>query len=235
MTLPQIEVPTYQMRLISTGVTVNYRPFLVKEKKILMIAAESKSHTAAYNSIKQIVSNCTFGKVNAEQIALFDLLNLYLKIRSKSIGETADFKFPCPHCKHMISSSIDFENINVVVPPEHNKNVKLDSKSGIMMKYPNIEIDKLLNSSDARKEDLDVDIVMQCIDYVYDGNDITYAKDIDQQQLKVFIESLTEQNYNKLIDYFKHLPKLEYPIEMNCKGCGKQEKLTVNDLFGFFA
>jgi len=234
MALPQIEIPTYQLKLISTNETINYRPFIVKEKKILMMAAETGNHSAAYNAIKQIVNNCTFGNVNAKNLAMFDLVHLYLKIRSKSIGETADFRFPCPHCKEKIEASIDFENIAITVVPEHTKNVKLDSRAGIVMKYPTIEIDKLLTSNQFRKEEMDVEIVVQCVDYLYEGEDITYAKDIDVKELRAFIEGLTEKNYAKIVEFFKTLPKLEYTVDVNCKKCGKKEKLTVNDLFGFF-
>jgi len=232
MGLPKIDVPVYEIQLASNDARVIYRPFLVKEKKILMVAAESKEPDAAYLAIKQIVNNCTFGKVDVESLALFDLQYLFLKIRSKSIGEIAEFKFECPSCKEDINCSINFDTIEITKSPEHNRKIMITDKIGIMMKYPNIGIDKILENSSG--QELDTKILMSCIDYVFDENEVYYAKDTPAGELESLIDNLTEQQMKKIEKFFDTLPKLEHNIEYQCSKCQHRGDYLVQDLYGFF-
>jgi hypothetical protein len=234
MPLPQIDVPIYELQLVSKEQKIQYRPFLVKEKKILMIAAESKDPSAAYLAVKQIVNNCTFNKIDVEDLALFDLQYLFLNIRSKSIGEVSEFKFSCPKCKNKILSSINFEEIKITKDPNHDKKIMITDKIGIVMKYPNMQIEKLAKQNYGREE-LDLKVVVSCIDYVFDQEQVYYSKDITQKELEELIESLTEQQFKKISKFFDTLPSLKHNIPYACSSCGHADTYEVKDLYGFFA
>jgi len=222
----------YELQLVSNDQKIQYRPFLVKEKKILMAASESKSPDAAYLAVKQIVNNCTFGKIDVENLAIFDLQFLFLKIRSKSIGEIADFKLECSKCSKDVLCYINFDEIKVEKNPEHNRKIMLTDKIGIMMKYPNMTLEKVLESSTA--DEIDTKIILNCIDYVFDETQIYYAKDTSKQDLENLIDSMTESQYEKIEKFFETLPKLEHKIKYTCKSCGHSDEYEVDDLYGFF-
>lgn len=232
MALPKIDVPLYELNLVSTGEKIQYRPFLVREKKILMVASEANDPNAAYLAIKQIVNNCTFEKIDVENMALFDLQYLFMKIRSKSIGETAQFKFVCPKCSSDIVNSINFDEIKIKTDPQHNKKIMITDKIGIMMRYPNMQIERIMN--DTKREDMDMKIIVNCIDYVFDADNIYYAKDTDPKELENLVESLTEQKFKMIENFFKTFPKLEHNIDYVCKKCGHTDSHIVRDMYGFF-
>lgn len=234
MPLPQIDIPIYEIFLISANSKINYRPFLVKEKKILMAAAESKDPNAAYLAVKQIVNNCTFGKIDVENLALFDLQYLFLKIRSKSIGEIAEFKFECPSCRKDVNNAINFDEVQIKKDPDHTRKIMLTDKIGIMMKYPNMQLEKIIQDSNENAQELDSKILISCIDYVFDENEVYYAKTTPQEELNNLIDSLTEQQLKKIMKFFEMLPKLEHEINYVCQNCKHQGNYLVRDLYGFF-
>jgi hypothetical protein len=233
MNLPTIDVPIYEIKILSKDEPVKYRPFLVKEKKILMMAAESKNADAAYLAIKQIVNNCTFEKIDIENIAIFDLEYLFLKIRSKSIGENAEFKFVCEKCNNDIKSSINFDDIEIKKNSNNHKKIMINDNVGIMMKYPSIKVEKIIQESEKISE-TDIKIILNCVDYIFDKENIYYAKDANPKDLQNFIENLTEQQYSKIENFFKTLPKLEHEIIYKCSKCNNSGKFIVNSLYDFF-
>lgn len=233
MPLPKIETPIYELKLASTGEKIYYRPFLVREKKILMVAAESKDPDTSYLAVKQIVNNCTFEKLDVESLALFDLQHLFLKIRSKSIGEVAEFKFACPKCNQSIASSINFDSIDIQNNPEHDKKIMITDKIGIVMKHPAMRLEKLIKSN-IKKEEVDLEIILSCIDYVFQDEEIFYAKDANKKELANLIESLTESQFNRIKKFFETMPKLEHTINYSCKNCNHEGNYLIQDLYGFF-
>ena len=234
MPLPQIDAPIYELELISENTTINYRPFLVKEKKILMTAAESKDPNAAYLAVKQIVNNCTFGKLDVENLALFDLQFLFLKIRSKSVGEVAEFKFECPSCQKDVNSSINFDEVHVKKSADHTRKIMLTDTIGVMMRYPSMKVEKLLKDKTKNTQELDTKILISCIDYVFDENEVYYARSTPEEELRGLIDSLTEQQMKKIMQFFENLPKLEHEIQYECKHCKHRGEYLVEDLYGFF-
>jgi hypothetical protein len=233
MGLPQIDVPIYEMILASNDQKISYRPFLVKEKKILMIANEAKDANAAYLAVKQIVNNCTFNKVDVENLALFDLQHLFLNIRSKSIGEVSEFKFACPNCSNDVYCSINFDEVKVQKDPEHNRKIMITDKIGIMMKYPNMQIEKIAQQNLKRNE-MDMKIIISCVDYIFDADEIYYAKDVNPKEIEQLLENLTELQFKKIDKFFSTIPKLRHEINYNCKKCNHTDKYIVKDLYGFF-
>lgn len=232
MPLPQIEIPTYELELASSGKKIKYRPFLVKEKKILMMAYEAKSTDDAYLAVKQIVNNCTFGQLSVEDMPLFDLQYVFLKIRSKSVGEISKFKFPCPNCKASISSMINFENVKLQKSEENDPKIMINERIGIMMKYPSIKIEKIIETSDVTN--VDEKIILNCIDYIFDGDSLYHAADCSNEELLDLLNNLTEEQYKKIQKFFKTLPKLQHPISYECKQCKNTGTFMVDDLNTFF-
>lgn len=231
MTLPKIDAPIYETTIHSTNKKIKYRPYLVKEKKILMIAYESKDPNAAYTAVKQIVNNCTFGEMNVETLALFDLQNLFLKIRSKSVGEEVDFGFECPKCKKIIKNHINFENLNIKTNKDHNIKIQLTDSVGVVMKYPTIFIEKLFDVANDNSQLIDLKIITNCIDYIYDKEEI--YRDIPEEELNTFVESLTESQLKKIEKFFETMPKLEYKINYSCE-CGDAGEYEIKDFYSFF-
>jgi len=231
MALPKINVPIYETTLYSINKKIKYRPYLVKEKKILMIAYESKDPNAAYLAVKQIVNNCTMGDIDVEKLALFDLQNLFLKIRSKSVGEEVEFGFECPNCKNLIKNSINFDNINIKVDPSHTQKIQLTDTIGIVMKYPTIFIEKIFDNNQNTKL-LDLKIITNRIDYIYDNEEIYKA--IPEKELDAFVESLTESQLQKIEKFFETMPKMEYKIDYKCNSCQNEGKYEVKDFYSFF-
>jgi hypothetical protein len=233
MALPQIDVPLYDVQLISIEGKVTYRPFLVKEKKILMAASESSNEDAAILAVKQIITNCTFGKLDVDRLALFEIQYLFLKIRSKSIGEVADFKFKCPNCAAYVHSKINFDEIKINKNPNHQNKIMINDSVGMVLKYPGISVQTL--PKDIKPEDLDIKILINCIDYIFDQNQIYYSKDCTNQELEGFVENLTEVQYKKIEEFFETIPSLSHSIKYKCKECNHVGDYKVDDFYSFFS
>lgn len=232
--IPRVVVPNYTTTLPSNGKTVTYRPYLVKEKKLLMLAKEQGSNEAIVAAIKQVITNCTLGTVDAEKIGILDLQYLFLKIRSKSVGEVVEFLIPCQSCKMKVETQINLDAIEVSKNPKHTNKIMLDDNIGITMKYPDINSDKILRSgnSNTTKE---MDFIVNAIDTVFDKNQIYYAKDYSEAELKELVDSMTESNYQKIAEFYQTMPRLTHKVEYKCPRCGVDGTAEFNNIYDFFA
>ena len=248
MGLPTIAVPEYTLIIPSTGKEVKYRPFLVKEEKILLLAMESEKTEEIIDATKTIIENCVYGDVNIEAMPTFDVEYIFLQLRAKAKGEVIDLKYKCPKCEGEISLNINIEEINVIHNKEHTKDIKLNEELGVMMKYPNME----LQASMAMREDTTeieklFETVVACIDYIYDKETTYPSKDHTKKEMVDFLESLTDDQFQKLSGFFETSPKLQHDVELNCKNknklpkgkgkkeCAYTEKRTLEGLNSFFA
>ena len=236
MALPILETATYDLTLPSKDVKVKFRPFLVKEEKILLQALESGKDEDMTNALKQIVHACTFGKVNIDTLPLFDVEYIFLQIRAKSVGEIAKLKLLCPDdSKTYADVEIDLSKVEVHVEDEHTNNIEIDDKKqlGMIMSYPTINSAK---GRDPKKEKTRAmfDILANSIYQIYEGDKIHTPADYSNEEMQKFIDSLDSKTYKKINDFFDTMPKLKQDIELENPKTKVKSKLTLAGLSDFF-
>lgn len=240
MSLPKINAPVYETNLISTGKTIQFRPFLVKEQKLFLMAAESDDAKDVTNAIKQVLNNCIMTEnVDIDTLPVFDLEYLFLQLRIRSVGEISKLKYKCNNkiaeekvCGAIVEIDVDLNSINPTIPKEHSQKIELSKDMGIMMKYPNFSILNKLNI----ESELDMfKIVVSCIDYIYDKDTIYYSKDYTTAELNDFVDNMSQEDLEKVKNFFSTMPKIEKDLEFKCKKCGYTEQMHVEGIQNFFS
>ena len=237
MALPTIETPRYELTLPSQDVKVQYRPFLVKEEKVLMMAMESKENVEVVTAIKNVLNACTFEKLNIDSLPMFDLEYLLLQVRAKSVGEIAKFRVLCPDDKETLAPvEVDLSKINVVVDDEHNNNVLIDEerKLGIVLNYPTIRSSQVGFEIDTKNIDAIFNVIVDCIDHIYEGDKTYPAKDSTKKELKDFIENLSQDAFKKIKKFFDTMPHLRHDVEVENPNTKVMNKITLKGLQDFF-
>ena len=237
MALPTIETPRYELTLPSQDVKVQYRPFLVKEEKILLVAMESKDNKQIVNATKDILKACTFDKVDIEKLPMFDIEYLLLQIRSRSVGEVANFKVICPDDKQTATDvEVDISKVEVQVDDEHNNRVIIDEKRdlGLVLNYPSLEITKAGFDVNSANVDTMFKVVSSCIDHIFEGDKIYPAKDSTERELKDFLEGLSQGAFTKIRKFFDTMPQLRHEVEVTNPKTGVKSKVTFKGLQDFF-
>ncbi len=237
MALPIIETPRYELTLPSSDVQVQFRPFIVKEEKILLIAMESKNNNEIMNATKDILKACTFDKLDIDTLPMFDIEYLLLQIRGKSVGEVAKFKVICPDDKQTATDvELDLSTINVQVDDDHTNKVVIDEKRelGLVLNYPSLGITKA--GFDVNKENVDTmfKVVANCIDHIYEGEKTYPAKDSTQKELITFLEGLSQEAFLKIKKFFDTMPQLRHEVEVTNPKTGIVSKVTFKGLQDFF-
>lgn len=236
MALPKIEVPTYKLTLPSEDRVVEFRPFLVKEEKILMMAMEEKNDAQMKSAVRDLINSCTFGKLEVTKLPLFDIEYLFLNIRAKSVGEIASFKVFCPEDKvTLIPVDVDLTKVEVQVDDEHTNKIVLDEERnlGISMNYPNIETIPLGVDEDMNTEAIFKTIV-ECIDYIYEGEQVHKAKDQTKAELIDFFNNLNTNQFKKIRKFFDTMPKLRHEVKVINPKTKKESVVTLQGLSDFF-
>jgi hypothetical protein len=238
MTLPIIETQVYELTLPSTDIKVKFRPFLVREEKILLQAMESQKQGEIVEALKQIVNACTFGSLNVNELPTFDLEYIFLNIRAKSVGEIAKLKILCPDDKETYADvEIDLTKINVQVDDKHNNNIVVDEskKIGLIMKYPTLgSVDPETNFNSTSNTKIIFDIISKSIYQIYEGEKIFNATDYTKDEMMKFIESLDSKTFKKLQDFYDTMPKLMHEIEVENPKTKVKSKVTLQGLTDFF-
>ena len=238
MTLPIIETQTYELTLPSADIKVKYRPFLVKEEKILLQALESEKQNEIISALKQIVSACTFGSLNVDELPTFDLEYIFLNVRAKSVGEIAKLKVLCPDDKETYADvDIDLTKIEVQVDDAHNNNILIDEnkKIGMILKYPTLgSVDPETNFNSTTNTKVIFDIISKSIYQIYEGEKIFNATDYTKDEMMKFIESLDSKTFKKIQDFYDTMPKLMHEIEVENPKTKVKSKVTLQGLTDFF-
>ena len=247
MGLPTITVPQYTLTVPSTGKEIKYRPFLVKEEKILLLAMESEDSADMVAATKNIINSCTYGDFNADDSPVFDIEYIFLQLRGKAKGEVIELKYKCPKCEGEIDLNIDLNKIKVVTNEKHTKDIKLKDDLGVMMKYPTVDMQS--EFSQLQKESNPVDglfeSVTRCIDYIYDAETTYPAKDHSKEELLTFVESLTDDYFKQITNFFETIPVLKHKAVLHCtnkvkrkgkeaKVCNHKEDIELEGLASFF-
>ena len=236
MSLPILETATYELTLPSQDIKVKFRPFLVKEEKVLLQAMESGKQAEIVQALKDIVSNCTFGKLNAEELPTFDLEYVFLQIRAKSVGEVAKLKVLCPDDKKTyVDVDVDLSKIDVQVDDSHTNNIVIDEtkKIGMIMKYPTLgSIDPTVDFNDQSK--IMFDLIGKSIYQIYEGEKVYNASDYKKDELDKFVESLDSKTFKKMQDFYQSIPKLMHEIEVTNPNTQIKSKVVLQGLNDFF-
>ena len=235
--LPKVEVPTYELTLPSANQTIKYRPFLVKEEKILFVALETGKENDMLIALKDIIKNCTFDAVDAGKIPIFDVEYIFINIRAKSLGEKAKFRVLCPDDgKTYTDVEIDLSKVDVHVNDNHTNKIIIDEnkKLGIVLKYPTLDSFKVLNNKSLNSVDNIFSTLIKSVDHIFEGDKIYPAKDISESELKDFFESLPQENFLKLRDFFDTMPKLKTEVEVENPVTKVKNKVVFTGLADFF-
>ena len=237
MALPKVETPRYECTLASQDLQVQYRPFLVKEEKVLLMAMESKDNNEILNATKDVLNACTYNKIDVEKLPMFDIEYLLLQIRSKSVGEVAKFKVICPDDKVTAADvELNLDDVNVQVDDEHTNKIVIDEKRnlGVVLNYPSLGITKA--GFDVNKTDTETmfKVIANCIDHIYEGDKVYTAKDSTEKELVAFLESITQKAFLDIKKFFDSTPQLRHEIEVTNPKTGVKSKVTFKGLQDFF-
>jgi hypothetical protein len=237
MALPQANVAKYELTLPSQQKVVNFRPFLVKEEKILLMALESQKPEEMLTAVKDIVKSCTFGEIKPEEYPLFDLEYIFLQIRAKSVGEVAKIRVLCPDDKETyVSTEVDLSKVEVFVDDDHTPNVELDEtrKLGVVLKYPSLKtINSGILTGDIKLAEM-YELIVNSIDQIYEGDKVYLAKDTDKKELEEFINNLTGEQMKKLQKFFNTMPRLEQKITVKNPKTEVESEIVLKGLADFF-
>jgi len=238
MALPILETATYELTLPSKDVKVKFRPFLVKEEKILLQALESGSNKEMTSALKQIVHACTMGAIDINTLPIFDVEYVFLQIRAKSVGEITKLKLLCPDDKKTYAEvEIDLSKVEVHVDENHSNNIVVDEKKkiGLIMSYPTINsVDPEENNTKGMKTKQMFDMLANTVYQVYEGDKIHAAGDYTKEEMHKFLESLDSKAYRKINEFFDTMPKLKQDIELENPTTKVKSKLTLQGIADFF-
>ena len=237
MALPRLDVPTYELTIPSTDDKIKYRPFLVKEEKILLIAMESGETKAMLQSVKDIVDECTFNQLNLGNMPMFDIEYIFLNIRAKSVGEISKLKVLCQDdMKTYANVEIDLSEIQVQVSDDHTNKIELTDEMGVIMKYPTIDSFNVNNIADITTDNM-LEVIAACIAQIYDkkGEEVYDSKDSTQKELIEFVEQLNTKQFQDMQKFFDTMPALKHTITVKNPKTKKESKVTLTGLSDFFA
>ena len=229
MSLPKLETPIYELTLPSTGEKKQFRPFLVKEYKILLTALESDG-TEIQRIVTDLVDVCTFNKLDVRTLPNFDIEYLFLNIRAKSIGEMTSLNLKCNNCENEINFELDITKAEVKRNPEHTTKIFITDTIGLEMRYPKFE--EMAAIYENFKSESVVEMLCTCIKAVF--TDEQYTEDYTKEELIEFVNSFSRAQFEKLEQFFITMPKVTQHIEQNCSKCGAHNEVTLEGLQNFF-
>jgi len=229
MALPKLETPTYELILPSSGEKITFRPFLVKEYKILLTTLDAEN-TEINRVVADLVNACTFNKLKIDTLANFDVEYIFLNIRAKSIGEITNLLLNCNNCDNQISLDLNLTNATVEKSPDHNPRINITDNIIIEMRYPKFE--EMISIYQNFKSDIIVEMLSSCIKAVYTEDKI--YDDYTKEELLEFVNSFSKNQFEMIENFFLTMPKLVQRIEQDCDKCGTHNTMTLEGLQNFF-
>jgi hypothetical protein len=237
MSLPIANAPVYKLTIPSLAKSVMFRPFLVKEEKALLIAQQSEDSDTMIETLKNVITACIKDKVKVDELALFDIEYIFTQLRAKSVGENVDLILKCDTCtdeKASVMYTIDLTKVRVDIPKEHNKTIPLFDDVGVIMKYPSLDILSKMEKLETTDIDTVFDIVCSCVEAVYNSQEMFYAKDQKPDEVREFVNNLTQEQFVKIQQFFDTMPKLEERVKYTCPVCSKNHEKYIRGLDSFF-
>ena len=231
MALPKLNTPTYELELPSTSKKIKYRPFLVKEQKILMMAQDSEDETEISEAVGSLVQSCTFGEIDPKTSPMFDIEFLFLKIRGKSVGDKIELNLICPDDgKTQVKKTIDLEDVGIHMLEDHTNEIAVSDECKIIFRYPILSDMKGVAVSDISSA---FSVISSCISEIHYGDDIYNKNDISEKDVEEFIDSLTGEQFEKVTGFFQTMPKLRYVVEVINPETKKSNEIVVEGLQSF--
>ena len=239
MALPKLNVPVFETVLPSTEKVIKYRPFLVKEEKILLTALEDDSGASLPPAIKQIINNCVQGKLDVDKLPTFDIEYLFLRLRAKSVGEVVTLglkPWGCPNndgklCSNSTSVEIDLEKVKVHKKKTHSTKIKINDDIGVIMKYPDIGSLSTMGKDDT---ETGMDILKNSIEMIFTKDETHERNSFTDKELDEFFDSLNSKQFQKLKEFFDDMPVLKHTVKYKCETCGEEKETTLQGLNSFF-
>lgn len=241
--LPKIETPVYEVKLISTGKTVQFRPFLVKEQKLFLMNTENDDVEATVKVIRQILKNCVLSDIDIDALPVFDLEYLFMHLRARSVSETVNLKYRCNNdiktesgeekkCGTINEIGFNVLEIQPTLTEGHTKKFKLNDKIGIVMKYPTFET--MQKAMGKTENDVIMDLIYDSIDQVYDDENVYHMKDTTREEIVDFVDNLQQKDLENIRTFFETMPKMKKDVHYKCKKCGYEENITLEGVQSFF-
>jgi hypothetical protein len=240
MALPKIDTPTYELTLPLSKKKITFRPFLVKEQKNLMMAMEDDNRETIERNIKQVLTNCTLTQdVNIEDLPVTDIEYYFINLRARSVGEVVDNKYVCTNevgdkqCGNKMEVKINLLEIEVNINSDSSNEIRINDKIVLNMKYPKFSIIEKLSKKDSAVE-VAFDIMIDSIESIYDGEQYYYGHETPKEEMMQFLESLNQEQFSKLENFFENLPKIRKKVDMKCSKCGFDHTMDLEGLENFF-
>ena len=238
MPLPTIATPTYELELPSTGKTIKYRPFLVKEEKLLVLALESEDNGQISTAIQAVLKSCIKSRgVKVEQLPTFDIEYLFLHIRGKSVGEEIEVNLICPDDnKTSVPVTINIDDIAVQKPKDHNKQIKLDKNLMMELKYPSLEqfVKNNFDFEGGSQVDQSFEVIAGCIDKIYTEEEVWSTSDCTKKEVKNFLEQMSSKQFKEIEKFFETMPKLSHEVEITNPNTKVKSTVVLEGLSSFF-
>ena len=237
MALPKIGYPTYELELPSTGKSIKYRPFLVKEEKVLLMALESKDEKQVIGAVKDLIKNCVITRIKVDTLPSFDLEYLFLKIRGASIGENIILTVTClDDNETQVEANINIDDVEVFKPEGHDKKIMFDDKTGVVMRYPSMKefVEREFLQKEMKTEEV-YGFIADSIDQIFDDEEVYDSSTTTKKEFRTFVESLTTKQFEKIQKFYESSPKLSHTFKVTNPNTGKESSYTIEGLQSFFA
>ena len=238
MSLPKINVPEYSLVVPSTDEEIKFRPFLVKEEKLLLIAQETSDEKALYNAIKNLIKNCCFEKIDIDKLPLFDVEYIFLQIRAKSVGEIAEIKVICPDDGETeVEVKVDLTEIQVHMDEKHNTKIELTDNIGIVMSYPNLAsilLKKKVQDKEESASEQMFSMIQDCMLLIWKGEETFDAIDYTDKDKRDFLDSLNHNQFEKIQQFFETMPTVKHEVEVTNPKTQVLSKIEIEGMNSFF-
>ena len=237
MALPKLGYPTYELELPSTGKTIKYRPFLVKEEKVLLMALESKDEKQVVSAVKDLIKNCVITRIKVDTLPSFDLEYLFLKIRGASIGENITLTVTClDDNETQVEANININDVEILKPEGHDKKIMFDDKTGLVMKYPSMKefVDREFLQKEMKTEDV-YGFIADSIDQIFDDEEVYDSSTTTKKEFRTFVDNLTTKQFEKIQEFYTTCPKLSHTFKVVNPKTSKESSYTIEGLQSFFA
>ena len=238
MSLPQVNAPVHRLKIPSSDKEIKFRPFLVKEEKILLMAQETGNDQQIFDAVRGLIENCCFGDVDVEDLPLFDIEYIFLQIRAKSIGEVSTIEVTCPDDgKTKVTVEVDLSKLEVTKPEGHDPKIQLTDDIGLMMAYPHfgtVNAMQMYNAKEGSQIEQMFQMISECIYQIWQGEEVFDAMDYSDEDKKTFLDSLSHDQFERIQEFFNTMPTVKHEIEVTNPKTKKKSKITLQGMNDFF-